>query len=113
LACLYALLDCERFVKEPHLRAALEVWRYCFDSARFIFGTSMGDPVADTILKELRRKGATGVSRNDIRKDLFQQNKSSEAIGHALQSLQKRGLARSRPIAGVGAGRPTEQWYMV
>ena len=113
LACLYAVLDCERFVYEKHLRAALEVWRHCLDSARFLFGTSQGDPIADAILKELRRRSSAGMSRNDIRKDLFQQNKSSEAVGHALDGLRRNGLARCRAIPGTGAGRPTEQWYAI
>jgi hypothetical protein len=32
LACLYALADISSFVRLEHLRAGLEVWRYCFDS---------------------------------------------------------------------------------
>jgi hypothetical protein len=113
LACLYALLDGKALVCEEHLRAALEVWRYCMDSARFLFGVTSGDPIADAILKELRRRGKAGMSRNEIRTELFQQNKSSEAIGHALAGLQKTGLARTVPIPKEGAGRPTEQWYAV
>ncbi|MCX6628585.1 MAG: DUF3987 domain-containing protein, partial [Candidatus Solibacter sp.] len=113
LACLYALLDGERFVREEHLRAALEVWRYCLDSARFLFGASLGDPVAETILKELRRRGSGGITRNEIRKELFGQNKSSEAIGHALQSLQSGGRARCQKDPCEGVGRPTERWYAV
>src|SRR5262249_32964711 len=32
LSCIYALLDCSPVVDLPHLRAALEVWRYCEES---------------------------------------------------------------------------------
>src|ERR1017187_6465348 len=37
LAHVYALMDSSERVREEHLRAALETWRYCADSARFIF----------------------------------------------------------------------------
>ena len=39
-----------------HLEAALEVWRYCAQSAAYIFGRRTGDPVADEILAELRKR---------------------------------------------------------
>jgi hypothetical protein len=55
LACLYALLDCSAVVNAYHLMAALDVWRYCEDSARFIFGDAVGDAMADEILRELRQ----------------------------------------------------------
>jgi hypothetical protein len=37
LALLYALADQQQEIEVPHLEAALEVWRYCEDSARLIF----------------------------------------------------------------------------
>jgi hypothetical protein len=43
LSCLYALLDCSAIVRFPHLTGALEAWRYCEDSCRFIFGDALGD----------------------------------------------------------------------
>ncbi len=42
LSLLYALLDASPTVRLSHLEAALAVWRYCSDSARFIFGTRCG-----------------------------------------------------------------------
>src|SRR5437763_14431983 len=47
LACLYALLDCSTVISRKHLEAALALWQYCENSARFIFGDDLGDPVAD------------------------------------------------------------------
>ena len=52
-----------------HLRAALACWAYAERSARFIFGDTLGDPVADEILRALRQQPA-GMTRNEIR-DLF------------------------------------------
>jgi hypothetical protein len=36
LALIYALLDGEDKLAEPHLQAALEVWRYCEQSVSVI-----------------------------------------------------------------------------
>jgi hypothetical protein len=91
LAMLYALLDESADIKLVHLRAALAAWRYCEDSARFIFGDSIGDPTADEILALLRGSGE-GVTRNALM-DHFKRNKSSAEIGRALAVLQSHGLA--------------------
>ena len=82
LACIYALLDSSEMVRAEHLMAALAVWQYCEDSARFIFGDALGDVMADEILRELRSR-AEGMTRNDIR-EYFQRHKSSAEIGRAL-----------------------------
>jgi Protein of unknown function (DUF3987) len=44
LSALYALTDNASLVDVPHLRAALALWRYCFNSAKFLFGDRLGDP---------------------------------------------------------------------
>src|SRR6185295_11508058 len=49
LACIYALLDSSHEIRAPHMVAALAVWQYCLESARYIFGDSLGDPLADEI----------------------------------------------------------------
>ncbi len=66
LACLYALLDRSTVICRRHLEAGLAVWRYCEDSARFIFGDSLGDPVADEIFRALRQ-AVNGMTRTEIR----------------------------------------------
>jgi hypothetical protein len=38
LALIYAVLDGAALIARPHLEAALEVWRYCDESAAYIFG---------------------------------------------------------------------------
>lgn len=109
LACVYALLDCSGAVRSEHLLAALEIWRYCEASARFIFGDALGDAVADEILRELRQN-PLGLSRNDIREH-FQRNKTSAEIGRALNVLQEHGLADvSWDRETDGQKRPTERW---
>ena len=54
LSMIYALLDGKAEVDAEHLLAALSVWDYCLQSARYIFGDALGDPVADQILAALR-----------------------------------------------------------
>jgi hypothetical protein len=110
LACVYALLDQSPVVRQEHLQAALAVWRYCEDSARFIFGDTLGDPTADAILRALRR-APDGLTRTEIN-HLFKGNRSASDIDRALVRLLEMGLAVSRPDVATG-GRPAERWYAV
>lgn len=106
LAMIYALLDCSRFIEKRHLSAALAVWRYCFDSSRFIFGNALGDPIADTILRELRRH-PNGLTRTEIR-EIFKRNRSEEEISRALGFLLEGGwVSCTEEQTG---GRPAERW---
>jgi hypothetical protein len=66
LAMLFALLDEKSQVDVPHLKAALAVWRGCAASARYVFGSSLGDPIADEILRAVRGVGQEGMTRTQI-----------------------------------------------
>lgn len=107
LAALYAVLDRSQTVEYQHLEAALALWQYAEDSARYIFGDTTGDPEADAILEALRHAGVGGLTRTQIR-DVFQRNKSAERINQALSVLLKSGRA-TRTSEQTG-GRPTERW---
>lgn len=109
LAGVYALLDRSSVISPPHLEAALAVWEYAETSAKFIFGDSLGDPLADEILQALRNSSA-GLTRTDIR-DLFSRNKGTTQITNALTLLRKHGLAEFKSEGT--AGRPTEVWLAV
>lgn len=109
LATVYALLDCSSVIQTVHLQAALAVWQYCEDSARFVFGDSVGDPIADTILKALKQSGAQGLTRTAIR-DLLARNPKANQVDRALGCLAENGLARSE-LQREGQGRPTERWF--
>ncbi len=109
LACIYALLDQSEVIRFEHLAAALAVWDYCEASARFIFGDSVGDPVADSILDMLKEAGAEGASRTDI-SNYFSRNKKPEQINRALKTLESRGLAECEIYSG--SGRPLERWFI-
>jgi hypothetical protein len=109
LSLVYALLDGSSHIRREHLDAALEAWRYCDDSAKYIFGDALGDPVADEILAALRRN-LTGMTRSDIA-GLFGRNKSAADLTRALMVLHRAGLARfDREPTG---GRSTERWFAV
>lgn len=110
LACLYALTDrslMSYVVSASHLYSALELWRYCHASARYIFGDSLGDATADTIYTALKAADE-GLTRTEIR-DLFGRNAGKADVTRALALLAEHGKAcrsedRSHP------GRPTERW---
>jgi hypothetical protein len=107
LSCIYALLDLSGTVRVEHLSAALAVWKYCEDSARFIFGDATGDVTADEIIRQLR-SCPEGMTRTDLY-EFFSRHKSSAEIGRALGVLQEYGMANF--VKESGQGRPVERWF--
>ena len=89
-----------------HLEAALEEWRYRFDSARFVFGHSLGDPTAGTILRA-GLANAEGLTRSEI-SNLFGRNKNAVDIDRALALLVTYRWARRQSVDTDG--RPAERW---
>jgi hypothetical protein len=108
LALIYTLLDGATNIDLPHIKAALAVWEYAEASAAHIFGASLGDNVADDILRALQHAGREGMTRNAIR-DYFGRHQSSDRIGAALALLMTRG--RARPESRPTDGRPVEIWF--
>lgn len=106
LACLYSLLDASSVVRAEHLMAALALWEYCEDSARWIFGDALGDPTADEILRALRSR-PDGLTKAEI-SALFHRHRRRSEIGRALALLQEKGLAGSEKQHT--GGRPVERW---
>ena len=106
LAMLYALTDHSAFIEPYHLEAALELWRYCWQSTRFVFGDSLGDPLADEILRALR-EAPNGMTRTEI-SSLFGRHRDGAQITRALAALAARGLATKATEAGPG--RSVERW---
>ena len=106
LAVTYAMLDGTDVIGLPHLRAALAVWDYAETSARYVFGDTAGDPVADRILDALRAAGAP-MNRTDISAALGR-HAPAEAITRALEALRAQGRVQCHSVAT--AGRPAETW---
>ncbi|MGH9067201.1 MAG: DUF3987 domain-containing protein [Acidimicrobiales bacterium] len=112
LALIYALLDRVDAIDRVHVDAALALWEYAARSARWIFGDTLGDSVADDIWQAV--KCATqGLSRAEIR-DLFSRNKSAKAINAGLAALERAGrLKREDRTPCSGRGRPAEVWFPI
>lgn len=107
LALLFALMDEAQEIGRAHILAALAVWERAQASARHIFGSALGDPIADEILRSLKAAGPVGMSRTEISRT-FSGHKSAERIGAALDLMQRRGLAYSELRQTAGA--PSEVW---
>jgi hypothetical protein len=108
LSNIYALLDRSSEIKTPHLNAALALWDYAQASARFIFGDSLGDPVADEILRALR-VNPDGLTKTEV-SNLFSGHRRAADIDRALAVLAQSGLASCRSDAT--GGRPDERWFV-
>lgn len=108
LALLYALLDCSPEIGADHLLAALAVWDYAERSARWIYGFSLGDPLADELWEALRSH-EQGMTRTEIR-DWFSRNKRRADIDRALATIQEAGLAERRRISRSSGAAEVEVW---
>jgi len=110
LALIYALLDCSETIQLAHLEAALGLWAYAVQSARWIFGDSLGDPTADEIWAFARDRPA-GVTRTEVA-NLFSRNKKAREIDRALAVLVDAGRLE-RHTECPAHGRPAERWLPV
>jgi hypothetical protein len=107
LALIYALIDRSTVIARHHLEAALALWQYADDSARWAVGDLFGDAVADAIRDALIFAGDDGLTRTDL-SNVFSRNVRASRIDAALQSLEAAGLVtRARRETG---GRPVEVW---
>jgi hypothetical protein len=110
-AMIYALIDGSEFIQHGHLAAALALWDASARCASYIFGGSLGDPIADRILAALR--GATdGLTRTQIREDIFQRNTSAARIKSALATLLDSLVIREVREADTG-GHPAYRCYSI
>jgi hypothetical protein len=109
IALIYALTDGSRKVRTAHLRAALEVWRFCEDSARFIFGGRSAVTLEDRILSALRRSGS-GLTRTEINQALHHHVHTTE-ISRALHVLKEQGLVRAKTLKT--GGRSAQYWRAI
>lgn len=109
IAAIYALLDEREEVCVQHLKAALEVWRFCEQSAQFIFGRRRSVGIGDEILEMLRRAKQKGLSRTEI-SAAFSRHRNRYQIGTALEQLKKSGDAAFRKVSTDG--RAAERWYL-
>ena len=107
LAALYAMLDYSHYIRVEHLQAALAVWKYCEESAKFIFGDQLGDPDAEKLLLAIREAGESGLTLTQINRTVFHGHKGAAEISRILASLHRSGLVEQvEPEAEASDGKP-------
>jgi hypothetical protein len=102
LALIYAALEKSARVKPVHLDAALEVWRYCEDSAAYLFTEAATDPLEARALRKLR-KSRTWMSRSRLMGVLG--DPPAYRLDSALTALVERGPVETRTIRTKGRPR--------
>ena len=102
LSMIYALLDCSALIKREHLLAALACWEYVESSARYIFESMTGDPIADKIYEHAIQAGYVGLTRTYINNVIFKRNVASERINQAIKYLQKTGKIKNNQVVTEG-----------
>ena len=107
LACLYALLDLSNIIRLEHLSAGLALWGYCEHSARYIFGQSLGDPLADEI-KRVLDDTHEGMTRTELNGH-FKHHKKAEQLDRAINVLIANGMVFKTKKKTTG--RPSTQYY--
>lgn len=107
LACIYAILESATEIRSHHLTAALAVWECCESSAKYIWGDTIGHPLADEIRRMLLEFG-NGLTRTEITNRLGRNRKSAE-ITTALSLLAEYGLATC--VNEPTEGRNAERWF--
>jgi len=107
LSAIYALLDKSRLIRPNHHLAAMALWKYCEESARWIFGTSTGNRNADKILGALRH-APNGMTKTEISVEVFNRHASSADIDEALRLLN--GLKMVRFQVEASDGPPIQRW---
>ena len=108
LAMIFAVADCSPKIRVPHLQAALAIWDYCEASAAFIFGDSLGNPLAERVLQMLQEAGEQGLGLAAIYKELSG-HATNEELHPALRDLHSQGLARFEKVKT--SGRPRQVWF--
>jgi hypothetical protein len=94
LSAIYALLDGSNLIQPEHHCAAMDLWRYCEQSAHWIFGTSTGDKNADKILAALKN-APPGLALTEISELVFKRNLPAHDLHEALAKLRQSGLAQA------------------
>jgi len=109
LSMLYALLEGTATIGPRHLYAALAVWEYCEASVAYIFGSSLGDPTADTLLTALEASHPKGLSRKVILEETFQRNVRADELDRVLCMLLARKCITVEELPPEGGrGRPKQ-----
>ena len=108
LSMLFALIDQSTIVRVEHLRAAEALWQYSFDSAQYVFGSALGDPLADKVLGIIRSQSS--VTKTELHAGLSGHVKAKD-LDRALGILISRKLISF--ASRKSAGRTAEVYTII
>lgn len=108
IATILALMDNETAVRVDHLKAAVAIWEYSLDSARYIFTACTLDQAK--ILRAAQDAGATGVTGTEVHK-LFGNNKTAAWVNAQLKELMAKECLGHQ--LDVKTGHPTNRYQFV
>lgn len=100
LALIYALLDGAELIAENHLQAALAMWNYAQESALYIFGDRVADPLEEKVLAALKAGPLTATELSAA----LNRHVPRERLQPLLQQLE--GQQRISIQKQKNAGRP-------
>ncbi len=103
IALVHAAVECAARVTLDHLRRALALTEYARAGMGWVFGQSLGNPLATLLLRHLQDAGslsATHITRHIIRDPLKRQD--------AIDELIRLGFARVGAVVGTGGRRRSE-----
>lgn len=100
LALIYALFDGQGQIEEAHLQAALALWRYAQESAMYIFGDRLADPLEEKVLEALKAGPLTATELSAA----LNRHVPRERLQPILQQLE--GQQRIRIKKQKNGGRP-------
>ncbi|MFH0997034.1 MAG: DUF3987 domain-containing protein [Pseudomonadota bacterium] len=104
LSMLHALLDMSDVIEPCHIEAALSIWRYCEQSARYIFESqTTGDPLQCKILDAIKAGPKTAT---DLYKH-FKHHVTSAKIRAAIKELMAQNKVDSTLEKGPGPPKTT------
>lgn len=114
LACIYALLDQSQKISITHLKAALDLWNYCFKSARFIFGSGavLEHPNAIKLLEELKKRkeeGKDGMTRTEVSRKVFKGNIPKTELDAIFKDLHSNGFIKLEKEKMLGARKTVQK----
>lgn len=110
IALIYALLDGSENVRLPHLKAALALWDYCEQSARFIFAGLDSDSTSQKIMEALEESGGK-LDTSGLYK-FFGNHISKRKMTVALNNLLASRNIRVEESKPQGGGRPRKIFYL-
>jgi uncharacterized protein (DUF2336 family) len=97
-------------VKPVHLRAASAVWRYCQDSAAYLFADAPPAALDDRVMAALRKRGRW-TSKTFLSQKVFKGEVKSYRLVAVLDKLVDSEVIERRKVET--AGRPREEFRVL